>query len=688
MNNARKLRTYQLVDNLTFVRGAHTLKTGINFRYSQHIDDRSSVAGLNIVPRATFSRTINTVDPVRFGLPTNINTTFDRPRLESTVNDLLGRVGSISQAFVAVSDGQYGPPGTRFDFDARWGEYDFYVQDNWRIRPSLTVDAGLRWEVRMSPRAPDNQVLRPDRRLALGEAPGNTVRWVEGRLFDDDWNNFAPVVGVAWDPFGTGKTSVRANYRLAYDRMNTFLLSSAIFQSAPGATLGAINTEFGQAGGRLRNLPAVAPPAGLTPEQLRQPSAFSTNSIHVVDPEMGFPRTHMWGLSVQRDIGWDSVVEVNYIGRRGEDLFGAYDVNQVDIFANGFLEAFNAVRGGGDSALIDTLMANDSRLRAGETGSQAMRRLFPSELALGSVAAVAANLAQRTERGVPLVERAGLGPYFFQPFPQFAGALNVLDNNDYSRYHALEIQFKRRFRDGFGFQLGYTLAQSRDNRSFDPAFSTASRGALQSASSTPFDIRNRDLNYARSDYDRRHALQGSWVWELPVGPGRRWLTEGVLGHLLGGWETAGIVRWTSGRPFTVYSGASTLSNVNQSPAECTGCSPDMLHRFFDPSAGTEFYFDQEQRRLFTQPPPGRLGNTGRNFFTTPSFFQVDTTLGKKVRISGGHNVELRVEVHNLTNHPSFGLPESGIITSSLFGRARGNVVSTSRKVQLAIKYNF
>jgi hypothetical protein len=689
INNARKLRTYQLVDNLTFVRDAHTFKTGINFRYGQHIDDRSSVAGSNIVPSVTLSRLINTVDPAAFRLPSDIQTANDRPRLESTINDLLGRVGSISQAFVSLGSA-YGPPGTRFDFDARWGEYDFYVQDNWKPSRRLTVDLGLRWEVRMSPRAPDNQILRPDRAIAFGEPASNTLRWVEGKLFDDDWNNISPVVGVAWDPFGTGKTSVRANYRMAYDRMNTFLLSSVIFQSAPGATLGIVNQEFGQRGGRLRDgLPVLAPPAGLTPAALQQPAAFSTGSIHVVDPSMSFPRTHMWGLSLQRDLGWNSLVEVNYIGRNGDGLFGAYDVNQVDIFNNGFLGAFNTVRAGGESALVNQLMARDARVRAGETGSQALRRLFPSEMTLGSVAAIAANLAQRTEGGVPLVVLSGLGPFFFQPFPQFAGALNVLDNGDYSRYHALEVQFKRRFRNGFGFQIGYTLAKSMDNRSFDPAFSTVVRGSGQSASSSPFDVRNRNLNYARSDFDRRHALQGSWVWELPFGQGRRWLTKGLLAQVLGGWETAGIARWMSGRPFTVFSGSNTLSNVNQSPANCSGCTPDMGRLVMDPTVGTEFYFDASQRGRFSTPAPGQIGDTGRNFFTGPSLFSIDMTVGKKVRITDSQNLELRVEMQNLTNTPSFGLPAAAtVVTSTTFGRVRDTVVSTSRKVQLAIKYNF
>ncbi|HXF04020.1 MAG TPA: TonB-dependent receptor [Blastocatellia bacterium] len=699
--NLRALTTYQLVDNFTYVRGAHTFKTGINFRYQRHIDKRGSVAAFNIQPSVDFSTGVNTVDPVAFKLPSDINTTFDRPALQRTINNLLGRVGNITQSFVAVGD-QFAPPGTIFDFDARYPEYDFYWQDTWKVRPNFTFDLGLRWELKLSPRDPRDRIFRPDKPVVLGAGASNTLRWVRGPLFDNDVNNFGPSIGFAWDPFGTGKTSIRANYRLAYDRINTFVLSSVIFQSTPGLTLGVVNQEFGQRGGRIRDgIPVLSPPPGVTPVQLRQPAAFSTTSIHVMDPSWRVPKTNMWGLSIQRELPGQMLLELNYIGRRGVGLFGGYNINQAEIFSNGFLEAFNIVRAGGESDLINRLLQNDSRRRQGETGSQMVRRLFTSTLQLGSVAALAASIATRTEGGRPLVEISGFSPFFFFPFPQFAGGLNVLDSNDFSTYHAFEAQIQRRHRSGLSYQFSYTWSKSLDTRSFDPTFTRVATGALQSASSTPFDIRNRRLNYARSDFDRRHAFQGYWVWELPFGRGRRWGNDwpGVVERILGGWETSGIIIWYSGRPFTVYSGANTVSNVVQSPASCDGCKPDMGRRVMDPTAGTEFYFDLAQigtafdsarnrRGIFSVPPPGQLGNLGRNFFDQPAFFTLDMTIAKRTRITETHNVEFRLEMQNALNHPSFGLPNSAIITSSLFARMRGAVVSGPRRMQLVLKYNF
>src|SRR5262249_44823145 len=150
----------------------------------------------------------------------------------------------------------------------------------------------------------------------------------------------------------------------------------------------------------------------------------------------------------------------------------------------------------GESALMNQLLAPDTRRLAGETGSQMVRRMFATELSLNSVAALAANFGQRIQSGQALTVLAGLGPYFFFPYPQFLGGVNVIDSNDYSRYHALEIKLDRRFANGYSYLVGYTFARSKDTRSFDPAFTVVSTANAQSASSTPFDIFNRDLNYA------------------------------------------------------------------------------------------------------------------------------------------------------------------------------------------------
>jgi len=728
INNARRLTTYQVVDNFSYLYNAHTFKFGTNLRLQEHLDDRSSVAGLNTREIVTLGTGDNPV-PATFGtaaLPTGTNgiNATDRGRLDSYINDFFGRIGRIQQGFVAADDGSvFAPAGTRFLYTAEYPEYDFYGQDTWKLRPNLTLDYGLRWEVRLSPRAPDDIILRPESPVRFGEAPTNQIRFGEGKLYDDSYRQFAPTVGLAWDPFSNGKTSIRANYRLAYDRTNTFVFSSFIFQSAPGLTRPRTVTA-NELGGNplLRNGLPVLSATDITPQAFRTPPAFSLDSLTVVDPDLSYPRTHQYGVSFQREVGFNSVLEVNYIGRQGRKLYGGYDANQVDITGNGFLTAFNQLQNPATRAgvltdpnfMINQLLNGDSRLinvtvggvTRRETGAEFLLRQITGgnvRLQNGSIAtnivdaggaATAAILAAqgRQRAGLPMAGVSnlavnGFSPFFFQPFPQFTGAVNVLENNDRSRYNALEVQLTRRATRGLGFQVSYTLAKSEDTRSFDPTFAVANRGNAQSSANTPFDLRNRDYNYARSDFDRRHALQGYFLYDLPFGTGRRFGRDagGALDKLIGGFEIAGIVRLFSGRPFTVYSGINPVSNVLQSPVSCNGCTPDMGQITLE--NGRNIFFTAEQRAQFFAPAAGELGNTGRNFFTGPKLFQLDLTLAKKIRFDESRNLELRLEAQNATNTPSFGFP-TAILSSSSFGQVNAGVVSGSRKVQLAAKLNF
>lgn len=690
VGNLRALTTLQAVDNFTYIHGAHTFRAGINFRFQRHIDRRGSVAGFDVQPSADLSTSINTVDPVAFKLPGTINTKFDLPTLKSAVNDLLGRVGSITQGFVATPSGsQFAPGGSIYSFDARFPEYDFYGQDTWKLRPGLTVDLGLRWEINLTPYDSRNLISHPNQPFVIGAPPSNTLQWVKGSLYSTRRGDFAPSVGLAWDPFGTGKTSLRANYRLAYDRINTFSLSSGIFPSLPGETIGVDNVDFGESGGRIRDgIPALSPPAGVSPSALAQPASFSNSGITVIDPNWRPAQVSEWALGFERQLPRDTVLSVSYIGNHGVHLYGGYDANQVNIFNNGFLDAFNIVAGGGDSPLINQLMTADPRRKSGETGSQEIRRLFPSTLKLGSVGALAQSLAQFTVKGVPLVVASGFSPFFFQSYPQFSGAFNVLDSNDVSSYNSLQVQIERRVRSGLTVQAGYTLSKSLDTRSFDPTFSRVSRGAFQSASSTPYDIHNRRLNYAPSDFDVRHTFQGDWVWELPFGPGRQWGSHWgpVLGRVLGGWESSGIFRVLSGRPFTVYSGAFTLGNVVQSPAQCPGCPANLSSLQFDPSLGSLSLFTADQRAQFSVPAPGTIGRS-RNSFRLPHPWSVDLAVIKHTRITESQTLDFRLEMTNAFNHPNFDTADSSIFSSTVFGRERF-ASNTARQIQLALKYYF
>ncbi len=268
----------------------------------------------------------------------------------------------------------------------------------------------------------------------------------------------------------------------------------------------------------------------------------------------------------------------------------------------------------------------------------------------------------------------------------------------------MELQLTRRVGKGLLMQMAYTLAKSLDTRSFDPTFSVAVRttsatNASPSGQNTPLDIRNRRINYAPSDFDRRHAIQGYAVYDLPFGRNQRFLRDssGVVNQIVGGWELASSLILQSGRPFTVYSGAFTVSNVVLSPANCNNCWSRMSGVV--QNAGTTFIFSPREIARFSTPAPGELGNTGRNFFTGPKFFNLDMTVRKKFRFTEQTNLEFRADINNLTNTPSFEFPissTSGIgtpsggsgATNGTFGRIRDSVNSNSRRIQLGIRFNF
>jgi hypothetical protein len=415
---------------------------------------------------------------------------------------------------------------------------------------------------------------------------------------------------------------------------------------------------------------------------------------------------HEWSLSLQREIG-HNVVEVNYIGKHAVHLLGGYNVNQVNIFASvpgvtteaNFLDAFNKIRANSayNSPLINLIMSGNA---ANNAGTARFRALNTTAITQGSVAAAALVVSQRTcvaaEVTAGLCTNAQLNrrlldlhgfPFLLQPYPQFTGGLNVFDSNDYSNYGGLQFIFKRRITAGLGFQFAYTLSKSKDNRSWDPALSGVSTGSVQAASSTPFDLRDRDLNYTYSDFDRRHVFQGTYTYELPFGKGRKFFRDApsIVDHVFGGWQMAGTVIWMSGRPFTVYSGINTVSNVVQSTANCSGCTRNSGSLVLE--SNRNFWFDAATRSQFSAPDPGSIGNTGRNFFLAPNYFQWDSSLSKKFKLTERWSFDIRVDARNVLNNPSFDNP-TAVITSAIFGRINDSVTNNARRIQLSGKLIF
>jgi len=695
-DNSRFLTTFQLADNFAWQKSEHLYKWGVNFRYGREIDNRGSIGSLNAEPQVLFDTADNPVDTTAFSLPlATINNTYDLPTLQSSINDLLGRVGQIQAGYVSSLDSQaFQPAGSLLNMDHRWPEYDFYAQDTWKIKSNLVIDYGVRLDARLAPKLRGFPGLVPNQSVLFGLQPSDNLTFVPGKFYNNDWNNFGPSVGLAWDPFKNGKTSVRAHYRIAYDRINPFSFSSTVFQGMPGLTYQVIDATSGQDGLRAQNWSAPEPPAGVTPEQLRQPPPYSLNTVTVADPNMRTPKVSMWGLSIQQYVAPNTVFTLSYIGNHGIGLYGGYDANQAEYRTNGFLGAFQAAQNGQDSPLLTQIISTDTRRKQGESGTQFIQRNYASYLSLNNVAGLAGALANRLQGGVPLVVSSGFSPFFFKPYPQYLGGMHVLDTRDYSNYNGLQAQIEHRFSDGLHFQVSYVWSKSQDTASFDPTFTTVGTGGTQSAAATPFDIYNPRLNYAPSDFDRTNVIQGNWVYEFPFGRGKKfggnW--NKALDEALGGWELAGDALWESGRPVTFYSGSNTFGSVVETPASCDRCNPKMGHIYFDPSSGQQYFFTPEQRALLYTPAAGDFSNLGRNYFRQARIANLDATLGKTFHIVSTHTLQARLEAQNVTNSEMYDTFGSELITSSVFTRLNqavdGVMNNRARRIQLSLKYNF
>jgi len=697
--NARFVKTNQFVDNVTFDLSPHTVKTGINFRLGKHKDDRYSVAGSTIEGKVSLNNAtalFNGTTPgiASFNLPASGSTSInsnDQTTLRSMLSNYVGFVNGVNRAFVS-NGSTFDPPGTRWFSEANYDEYDSYVQDNWKVRPNFLVDLGVRWEIKMNPSVNNRPILVPDQSVKLGSPASNTLRWVEGELFDSAFGLFLPSVGFAWDPFKDGKTSIRGNYRMATDRYPTFLFGSSIFQGTPGNNVSQSNTAFGQAGGLLRNVGPIM--AGLTPSQtpaqLAQPPALSSNTLSVVDPDLTYPQVHSFLLSFQREIGKSNVFEFNYIYKHAVHLSGGYNVNQANIAATDsrcpgqtFLDAWKIVQA--NSAAPTPCLIGLFRNASGVAYTSAsFASDFSSDLAGNAVATSARTLGLLT--GTRSLTSLGFSPFFFFQYPQFAGGFNVFDSSDYSNYSGLEFIFKRRFNTGLGFQVAYTWSESKDNRSFDPTQTTVSTGTSQSASSTPFNINDRSLNYSWSDFDRRHVFQTTWVYELPFGDGKKFKTgNSVVDYIIGGWQFSGTFLWQSGTPFTVYTGFNTFSSVVGALAECSGCPRNLGGLKLE--AGRNFWFDASERAMFSSPAAGAISSIPRNYFISAGYWQPDFALLKKFRITEKVSWDFRVDARNAFNHPNFAAP-TAVMNSSTWGRINDGVTNNGRRIQISGKLSF
>ncbi|MBA3569319.1 MAG: TonB-dependent receptor [Pyrinomonadaceae bacterium] len=265
------------------------------------------------------------------------------------------------------------------------------------------------------------------------------------------------------------------------------------------------------------------------------------------------------------------------------------------------------------------------------------------------------------------------------PYPNL-GPIEYRDNGGNSNYHGGELTLEKRFSRGLSFRAAYTFSKS-----IDESQEHLAAGGTGSFTQNSY---NRGERRGPSDFDVRHRLATSYIYELPLGRGRSYLNEGAVSHILGGWRISGTSGIRTGRPFTVRAGSN--DNAIGGPlgsgglvsawADCLrdGTLPESersIDRWFDTTA-------------YAQPAPqNRLGTCGRNTLRGPGIVNFDFALARTFNYFGeGRGLELRWEMFNMFNTPQFGLPERNISSTS-----RGVITSLAgdpRVMQFALKFKF
>ena len=663
--SARNSPVDQFTNNMTVLRGKHAFKMG--GRFSRTTQFQTSDAGIwaNIL----LAQTNGNAAPGTIGPSgATVIAAADRLRFDNLYNDLLGRISAINTTF--YSDlATFQAAGTPRVRNFLFYDHGYYFQDDWRIRPNLTLNLGVRWELYTVPRERDRlqgvipQVLAGQLNLASNVSNLTVERGTNWYRLDK--NNWAPRIGFAWDPKGSGKTSIRGSWGIFYDRV-VGATANDVDASIPGfaAQQQVLPNQAVGSDVRIRDNPTFpAPPAR---PQLTVPATRGVATLTQFDPQFITPYVMQMNFTVQREIVRNTVLEVGYVGNRGIQQLMDVNYNQTRIYSSGFLTAFNEL-----NALRANTPATNPLVRMfGGNAAQAVSTIGATNLQQGNVGAAANTI---DTANFSRYSAAGLSDFYLRNFPQFQ-TLAVATNAGRTYYNSLQTSV-RRATGAVRFAINYTWSKTIDNSSVDGSGFTA-----------PVDSYNLRLNRARSDIDRAHTLNWSASYFLPIGKGKAILgnVPGWADRLIGGWEVGSLGIWTSGPVMTVSSGLSTGPTGNATWANFTGDrNIGTVERF----GGGVRYFTSAQNANFSQPAAGFIGSSGRNAFRGPRFFNTDLSLVKRFKITEKWSSTFRAEAYNLMNNVNFATPGLNLQTPQTFGIISGTT-GTPRIFQLALRIDF
>ncbi len=672
----------QISDNVSVIKGKHTYKFG--FRYAKITQFQTSDA--NIWPTISLGQGNGNAAPGNVGPTGSIIASADRARFDNLYNDLLGRVSSIQTTFYSdLSKFQtFGTPRVRnFVFN----DYAGYFQDDWRVTPNLTLNVGLRYEFYGIPTERDG--LQGNLQQAAAGLVGTSSQIQDltvvktGSWYKRDKNNFAPRFGFAWSPFKDGKTSIRGSWGMFYDRVvGTAAIDPDSTTPGFAQSVSVFPNQVAGSDVRVSDKPALpAPPATptLTPAANRVFGA-----INLFDPNFRQPYVMQTNLTIQREILKNTVLEVGYVSNRGVKLLFDQNVNQTRIYTSGFLRDFNELRA--FQANGAPTSAGNDLVRIFGTPAAAISSIGATPVRQGAVGAAAntVDTSNYTRYGA-----AGISQYYLRNYPQFTNVW-MSNNSGRSSYDSLQVSVRRQAGAWKG-ALNYTWSKTMDNASVDGGGNTG-----------PLDNYNLSLMRARSDADRPHTITWSLVYTLPIGTGKLIGRNmpGWLDRIAAGWEVGSLGIFSSGQPFSVSSGVLTGPNTTDfgplasnlgGLADYSGTDRNIgkIERY----GGGVRYFTPEQMSLFSVPAPGSTGNSGRNSFRGPGFFNTDLSIVKRFRLAERTFVTFRAEGYNLFNTVNFVPAAINLQTPQTFGVISATPTGASnqsgaRILQFALRFDF
>lgn len=734
LNQGRAVDTYNFQDNATLVLGNHSLRFGGQIQ-------RVKIDAFNdrgIVPNYTLGTNVNT--------PQISTTQFTNTALfpgqvptaqRAVANQLLallgGIVGAGSQAFNVDSQTSGFVPGATQRRQFSYTAYGASISDQWRITPDLTVNFGVRYDLYTGLVSDNGLQLEPvitdiNNPLPSLLNPNGTYQFVggnigkPGQIYNTDKNNFSPVISFAYSPnfgdgiggllFGEKRTVIRGGFRTSY--INDELVRAPDNALAGNAglalTVNAFNGASTALNARIDNLPTIPTPVFTGPNRtFAQNNAAAGNfgTVFAVAPNIQSPRVQEYSFGIQREVGFDTAIEVRYVGTRSNDLLRGYDFNQIDIINNGFLADFNRARANfvltGNAACTVaqnpacqplTVFPNlpSGGLLTNATITGLLVAGTPGELAFTYIAN---NLAGNVVR--------------FLPNPN-TGVVDLLTNGAKFNYNALQFDVRRRFTDGLALTANYTFSKNL----------TDAQGTGQTRFEPLIDNANPGLEYSRADYDQTHKFNLLTTYELPFGKGRPFLNEGIAATIFGNFQIGGIVQIGSGSPITITDARGTLNRAGRSarqtaltnltkdelkslagvyrtpngifilPPELLGRNPDGT---INTAAGGQgrgangFATPTFMGQRFFNNAPGQTSGLERAIFNGPMRYNLDLSLIKRFVIGERFKIQVQGDLFNALNTTNFFTASQFLdINSTNFGR----ITSTydPRIAQLALRLEF